>query len=133
MKFFLVIFIALLALVTIGILVVFYYVGKGIRYFRRFSTGETSGEEFESMANKYYRKQDDLNERFGDDYFKGSGWQQKGPSGQQQQAPGQGQNRQRRQQTTSDGVTIEDRRDPTRANKKIFARDEGEYVDFTEN
>lgn len=34
---------------------------------------------------------------------------------------------------TSDGVTIIDRRSPEQANKKIFAPDEGEYVDYTEN
>ena len=34
---------------------------------------------------------------------------------------------------TSDGTTIIDRRSPEEANKKIFAPDEGEYVDFTEN
>ena len=34
---------------------------------------------------------------------------------------------------TSDGTTIIDRRDPSKANKKIFAPDEGEYVDFTES
>ena len=131
MKFFLIIFLILLALLTIGMLVVFYYVRKGIRYFRRFSTGETSGEEFESMANKYYRKKENLNDQFGEDYFKGSGWQRNQDG--KQQATGQGQNRQRHRQTTSGGVTIEDRRDPNRANKKIFAQDEGEYVDFTEN
>ena len=75
MNFFLFIFLALLAFVTIGLLVVFYYVRKGVHYFRRFSTGEMSGEEFERMANKYYRKQNPGNEQFDNEYFKGSGWQ----------------------------------------------------------
>ena len=33
---------------------------------------------------------------------------------------------------TSDGVTIIDRRSPEETQKKIFAPDEGEYVEFTE-
>ncbi len=130
MKFFLFIFIALLVLVTIGLLVVFYYVRKGIHYFRRFSTGETSGEEFERMANKYYRKQENTNDIFDDNYFKGTGWKNEQAGQQQSRQQGPSQNRRR---TTSGGVTIEDRRDPSQINKKIFAHDEGEYVDFTES
>ena len=34
--------------------------------------------------------------------------------------------------TTSDGVTIIDQREPEQTNKKIFAPDEGEYVEYTE-
>ena len=130
MNFFLFIFLALLAFVTIGILVVFYYIRKGIRFFRRFSTGDMSDEEFQRMANKYYRKSDDGSQSFSDDYFKGKGRSQNDTDGKQ------GQNAQQRQyssRTTTGGVTIEDRRDPEKANKKIFAHDEGEYVDFTEN
>ena len=33
---------------------------------------------------------------------------------------------------TSDGVTIIDQREPNEADKKIFASDEGEYVEFEE-
>ena len=91
MKFFLGILLVLLLFVVIGMLVVFYYVRKGIRYFRSFGNGQTNGEAFG------------------------------------------GQTRHTRRQTTTGGVTIEDRRDPERAKKKIFAQDEGEYVDFTEN
>ena len=39
----------------------------------------------------------------------------------------------RRTTQTTDGVTIIDDRDPKEANKKIFAQDEGEYVDFIED
>lgn len=45
-------------------------------------------------------------------------------SGQQQTAY--------RQTRTADGTTITDHRSPDEANKKIFAPDEGEYVDYTE-
>ena len=131
MKFFVVFFLIPLVLVTIVILVAIYYLHKGIRYFRRFSTGEMSGEEFERMANKYYRKQEDDSERFDKDYFKGRAWQR----GRQGVNDGDGSRQQRTTRTThtSGGVTIVDHRAPEEANKKIFARDEGEYVDFTEN
>lgn len=128
MSFFMFIFMALLALVTIGMLVAFYYVRKGIRFFRRFSTGDMSEEEFQRMANKYYRERKDDGEQFDNDYFKGSGWQ-KGQTEQQSAS----QQRHRTSHAAGGGVTIEDRRDPGKANKKIFARDEGEYVDFTES
>ena len=128
MNFFLLIFLLLLAAVTLVLLVAFYYVRKGIRFFRRFSTGDMSEEEFQRMANKYYRRTENGERQFDKDYFKGSGWRQ-GQDGQQTVG--------RRQRPTSHaaagGVTIEDRRDPGRAKKKIFASDEGEYVDFTES
>lgn len=125
MKYFLAFFIVLLLFVTIGMLVGFYYVRKGIRYFRRFSNDSLSDEEFERMANKYYRNQDDDSEQFDKDYFKGKGWQQR--QDRQQDA--------HRRRTTQGpgGITIEDRRSPSQANKKIFTRDEGEYVEFTES
>ena len=37
-----------------------------------------------------------------------------------------------RQTRTSDGVTITDRRSPEEAQKKIFAPEEGEYVEYRE-
>lgn len=37
-----------------------------------------------------------------------------------------------RQTHTADGITITDHRSPEEANKKIFAPDEGEYVEYTE-
>lgn len=130
MKFFLFIFLMLLALATVGMLVLFYIVGKGIRFFRRFSSGELSGEEFERMANKHFHKQKGDGIDFDKDYFKGSAWRGNWQQSGQQQ--GSQQQRHTRTTRTSDGVTIVDHRDPTTANKKIFEHDEGEYVDFTE-
>ena len=43
-----------------------------------------------------------------------------------------GAQQQNRTTRTAEGVTIVDKRDPSTANKKIFAQDEGEYVDFKE-
>ena len=121
--FFLVAFIVLLILVTALLLVFFYLLRKGIRYFRRFSSDEMSDEEFERLSKKNYRKK--AGPSFNNDYFKGSGWQRN----QQQQQP----NKAHRTTRTAEGVTIVDRRDPQKSDKKIFAQDEGEYVDFTEN
>ncbi|MBQ9668581.1 MAG: DUF4834 family protein [Prevotella sp.] len=46
---------------------------------------------------------------------------------------GDGQGRQQTTTRTSDGVTIIDRRPPEETEKKIFAPDEGEYVEYTES
>lgn len=113
---------ALLVAFTIAILVVFYFLRKGFRFLRRMASGEMTDEEFERLSKKNYRKKDGPS--FDKDYFKGFGWQQ---SQQKRQST------QKRTTKTADGVTIVDQRDPDKANKKIFAHDEGEYVDFTEN
>lgn len=113
---------ALLVVFTIAILLVFYFLRKGFRFLRRMASGEMTDEEFERLSKKNYRKKDGPS--FDKDYFKGFGWQQ---SQQKRQST------QKRTTKTADGVTIVDQRDPDKANKKIFAHDEGEYVDFTEN
>lgn len=113
---------ALLVAFTIAILMVFYFLRKGFRFLRRMASGEMTDEEFERLSKKNYRKKDGPS--FDKDYFKGFGWQQ---SQQKRQST------QKRTTKTADGVTIVDQRDPDKANKKIFAHDEGEYVDFTEN
>ena len=125
-NFFLVVFIAALVIVIVLLLVLFYLLRKGIRYLRRFSSDDMSDEEFERLSKKNYRKQDGPS--FNNDYFKGSGWQRNQQQQQQQQ-----QSKAQRTTRTADGVTIVDRRDPQKTDKKIFAQDEGEYVDFTEN
>mgnify|MGYP002626337438 CR=1 FL=1 len=120
-----IIFAGLLILVTIGLLVVFYYVRKGIRFFRRFSTGDMNEEEFEQLANKYYKKKDNYADDLGTDYFKGNRWQ-----GQSRQPR---KKRNTRTTRTADGVTIVDHRSPEETNKKIFSKNEGEYVEFEES
>ena len=115
------IFIGLLVIFTIVILVVFYYLRKGFRFVKRMVRGEMTDEDFERLSKKYYRRKDGPS--FDKDYFKGTNRQQ---SQQQQQSS------QRRTTRTAEGFTIVDRRDPNKASKKIFAPDEGEYVEFTE-
>lgn len=120
------VFLGLLILVTIGLLVVFYYMRKGIRYVKRMASGEMTEEEFQRMANKHFGNKDGNNQgpQFDKDYFKGAGDRQKQKQQQQQQSP--------RTTRTADGLTITDNRHPDKASKKIFAQDEGEYVEFTE-
>ena len=125
-KFFGVIFIVLLILVTIGILAVLYLLRKGIKFFTRFSSGDLSDEDFKRMSDKYYSSKHREGVQFDDDYFKGT---TNKSSGRRQESHTQ----QRHTTRTADGVTIVDNRDPNTTNKKIFAQDEGEYVDFIEH
>ena len=125
-KFFGAFFIVLLILVTIGILAVLYLLHKGIKFFTRFSSGDLSDEDFQRMSDKYYASKHREGVHFDDDYFKGT---TNKSSGRQQKE----QSHQRHTTRTADGVTIVDNRDPNTSNKKIFAQDEGEYVDFTES
>lgn len=60
-------------------------------------------------------------------------FRQKPQDEQSQQQSADGQHRSGTRQTrTSSGNIIIDRRDPEKANRKIFDDDEGEYVDFKE-
>lgn len=115
---FLGIIIALLVIFTVTILVFLYFLRKGVRFVKRVASGEMTDEEFERLSRKNYRKKEGPS--FDKDYFKGASQQQNQQSNQ------------RRTTRTADGVTIVDKRDPNKANKKIFAQDEGEYVDFVE-
>ena len=111
--------------ITVGVLVAFYYLRKGYKFVKRMTRGEMTEEDFERLSNRFYKKKDHMN--FDSDYFKGSGTQQ-------QARPNQGRQRQQTSRTTihtADGVTIVDQREP-QSSKKIFAQDEGEYVEFTE-
>jgi len=119
MELFLGIFIGLLVILTIAVLVVFYFLRKGYRYIKRVASGEMTDEEFERLSKKNYRRKDGPS--FDKDYFKGTNRQQS-----------QQQSTQRRTTRTAEGFTIVDRRDPNKTSKKIFAPDEGEYVEFTE-
>ena len=118
-KWILIIFLVLLVVVTIALLVVLYFMRKGFRFVKRMYNGEITDEDFERLAKKNYQRKESPS--FDSDYFKGTGRQQ---SSQQP--------KQRRTTRTADGVTIVDQRDPNKTNKKIFAQNEGEYVDFVE-
>lgn len=117
----LVIFIVFILLVAAAMLVAFYYLHKGYRFIKRMTNGEMTMEEFERLSKKHYKSKDADGPQFDADYFKTADT-----------------NRQQKQQQTSsrtfrtaDGITITDQRNSHRE-KKIFAQDEGEYVEFTE-
>ena len=115
-------FLVILFFFLVGVIITFYYLRKGMKFMKRMASGNgMSDEEFRRRANKYYKGDDD-GVKFDEDYFQGTSDNRNSQK-----------TRQRRTTRTAGGVTIIDDRDPDKANKKIFAHDEGDYVDFTEN
>ena len=112
-----------IAIATV-LLVAIYYLRKGIKFVKRMANGEMTEEDFERLSKKF-QKAGGTTFKFDDDYFKGSGTQQ------QYQKPQESKKKQSQTFHTKEGVTIVDERKP-QSNKKIFAQDEGEYVDFKE-
>lgn len=121
MHFIIGIIVFLFALVAVVLLVVFSYVIRGWRLFRRTMRGDYTDEEVERMSNKYYREPD---ANFGADYFRTTN-RPKGNAGGQR-------SRSTKTTTTDEGVTIIDQRAPQERKRKIFTHDEGEYVEFEE-
>ncbi len=126
MEFFLIIFVIFILIIAAVLLVVLYYLRKGYRFIKRMTNGEMTEEEFERLSKKNYRRKDYEGFDFDDDYFKTTDKNQK----QKKQKKNQQQTSSRTFRT-ADGITITDQRTSNR-DKKIFAQDEGEYVDFKE-
>ena len=124
MEFFFIIFIIIILIVAAILLVALYYLRKGYRFIKRMTNGEMTDEEFERLSKKHYKRTEANDLDFDDDYFKTTDKQQKQKKQSQQQTNS-------RTFRTADGITITDQRAPNR-DKKIFAQDEGEYVDFKE-
>lgn len=126
MEFFLIIFVIFILIIAAVLLVVLYYLRKGYRFIKRMTNGEMTEEEFERLSKKNYRRKDYEGFDFDDDYFKTTDKKQnqKKKQGSQQSSS--------RTFRTADGITITDQRNSHR-DKKIFAQDEGEYVDFKES
>ena len=124
MEIFIIIFVIVILAIAAAVLVALYYLRKGYRFIKRVANGEMTEEEFERLSKKNYRRKDNEGFNFDADYFKTTDKKQK-------------QKQQNQQQTsshtfrTADGITITDQRNSHR-DKKIFAQDEGEYVDFKE-
>ena len=127
MEFFLIIFVIFILIIAAVLLVVLYYLRKGYRFIKRMTNGEMTEEEFERLSKKNYRRKDYEGFDFDDDYFKTTDKNQK----QKKQKKNQQQTSSRTFRT-ADGITITDQRNSHR-DKKIFAQDEGEYVDFKES
>lgn len=125
MEFFLIIFAVFVLIVAAVLLVALYYLRKGFRFIKRMTNGEMTEEEFERLSKKNYRRRDNEGFGFDADYFKTTDKKQKQKKKQNQQQSSS------RTFRTADGITITDQRNSHR-DKKIFAQDEGEYVDFKE-
>ena len=123
MEILIVVAIILVIAIAAALLVVFYYLRKGFKFVRRMANGEMTDEDFERLSKKFHKRGTN-NVNFDSDYFKGTGKQQQQGNAKKQT--------QRATFHTKEGVTIVDERTP-QSNKKIFAQDEGEYVEFTEN
>ncbi|MBR1416103.1 MAG: DUF4834 family protein [Prevotella sp.] len=130
MQFFLSLIGFIFLLFTCGMAVIVWKVHKRMRDIRDVMQEQMQDEEFLRKADKnYFRKKRDQGPMFDEEYFKGDplGKRKK----QEEQASGQ-QRSTRRTTRTAGGVTIIDDRAPEKRDKKIFAQDEGEYVDFKE-
>ena len=127
MQFFLSLIGFLFILGTCGMAYIVWKVHKRMRDIRDAMQDQMQDEAFRRMADRnYYRNKRDEGPMFDEEYFKGD------PNGQrakQQQQQEQQQQHTRRTTKTKDGFTIIDDRAP---GKKIFAHDEGEYVDYKE-
>ena len=114
-------------LVTIGMGILVWNVRRRMKSIRDAMQDSMEDEEFLRKADKhYYKKKANTGVEFDEEYFKGD--------------PNRDRNKQQSRQerksqsttfTASNGVTIIDGRD-AKARKKMFAQDEGEYVDFKE-
>ena len=128
------IIIAILIVVAIaaGLLVVFYYLRKGFKIVKKMASGEMTDEEFERLSKKFH-KAGGTTFKFDNDYFKGASTTQQQYQKQNGRNSQGGQSLKQERSTfkTKEGVTIVDERS-TQNSKKIFAQDEGEYVEFTE-
>ena len=124
MEFFLIIFVVFILIVAAVLLVALYYLRKGYCFIKRMTNGEMTEEEFERLSKKNYRRRDNEGFDFDADYFKTTDKKQKQKKQNQQQSSS-------RTFRTAEGITITDQRNSHR-DKKIFAQDEGEYVDFKE-
>ena len=129
MKFLFALFVFFFILGTCGMAMLVWNVRKRFRAMRDAMEENMSDDAFQRMADKYYwRKHKEEGPSFDEEYFKGD----PNRTARHQQKKQQQQQERRTTQTDS-GVTIIDDHASDRANKKIFAQDEGEYVDYTES
>ncbi len=132
MKFFGIVIIVLIVFLACVILWAFFLLRKVIIKFKKNLTGDYDEETFKRMSDKYYRG-DGEGPKFDKNYFKGSGskrtggYAYTGTSGQSGQ-----EKKNQRTTTTVEGTTIIDDRSQGERKKKIFGKDEGEYIDFVE-
>jgi len=129
MRFFLALFGFFFLILTGLMAVIVWKVRKRMRAIREAMENSMQDDAFQRMADKnYYRKHRDQGPVFDEEYFKGD----PNRTTRNQQEKKQ-QQQTRRTTRTASGVTIIDDRTPDVANKKIFEKNEDEYVDYVEN
>lgn len=129
MRFFLALFGFFFLILTGLMAVIVWKVRKRMRAIREAMENSMQDDAFQRMADKnYYRKHRDQGPVFDEEYFKGD----PNRTTRNQQEKEQ-QQQTRRTTRTASGVTIIDDRTPDVANKKIFEKNEDEYVDYVEN
>ena len=125
MRFFLALFGFFFLIFTCGMAMLVWKVRKRMRAMRD-AMQDMNDEAFQRMADKYYyKKKSGQGKVFDEEYFKGD----PNRTARHQQESAQQQHTRRTTQTAN-GVTIIDDRGPK---KKIFDKNEGEYVDYVEN
>lgn len=129
MRFFLALFGFFFLILTGLMAIIVWKVRKRMRAIREAMENSMQDDAFQRMADKnYYRKHRDQGPVFDEEYFKGD----PNRTTRNQQEKKQ-QQQTRRTTRTASGVTIIDDRTPDVANKKIFEKNEDEYVDYVEN
>ena len=129
MKFFLALFGFFFLVITGFMAIVVWKVRKRMRHIREALQDSMQDDAFQRMADKYYyRKHPNQGPMFDEEYFKGD----PNRTARHQQEQEQRQQTHRTAHATG-GITIIDDRSPDEANKKIFGKNEGEYVDYIEN
>ena len=128
MKFFLALFGFFFLIVTGFMAVIVWKVRKRMQAIRDAMQDSMQDDAFQRMADKYYyRKRQDQGPVFDEEYFKGD------PNRTNRHQQEQKQQQTRRTTHTAGGVTIIDGRAPDVANKKIFEKNEDDYVDYVES
>ena len=128
MTFFLALLGFLFLLVTCFMAVLVWKVRKRMRAIRQALEENMSDDAFQRKADKYYyRKHRGEGPVFDEEYFKGD------PNRTARSQQENQRSSTRRTTQTAFGVTVIDDRTPDEANKKIFEKDEGEYVDYVES
>lgn len=122
MKFLIGISLILLAFIAIILLVMFSFIIRFLLKVRKHMRGDFTDEEVERFSKKYHQQTN--NYQFSKDYFKR----------REDPVDNNAESRRRTTQATAEGVTVTiiDDRQPDVAQRKIFDKDEGEYVDFKE-
>jgi len=128
MRFFLALFGFFFLIVTGLMAVIVWKVRKRMRAIRD-TMDNMQDEAFQRMADKYYyKKNPEQGPTFDEEYFKGD------PNRTARHQQENKQHQQTRRTThTAGGVTIIDDRTPDKVNKKIFEKNEDDYVDYVEN